>query len=52
MENVGFPALVVASPFVDDSSAGDLSKIMSPIKVPSNVESANPELHGVARLWL
>ena len=36
---VRLAALVAASPFADDSSAGDVSKVMLPIKVPSNVES-------------
>jgi hypothetical protein len=46
-QNLGLAELVAASPFADDSSAGDLSKLMSLIKVPSNVE---PELDGVAKL--
>jgi hypothetical protein len=35
---IGLPEVVVASPFGDDASAGDLSKPMSLIKVRSNVE--------------
>jgi hypothetical protein len=38
-KTVPLAALDAATPFADDSSAGDLSKLMSPNKVPSNVET-------------
>jgi hypothetical protein len=38
-KKVGLAELVAASLFTDDSSAGDVSKAMLPIKVPSNIKS-------------